>query len=267
MKLRVLSDLHIEFYPFHVPPLPDDHESILILAGDVGNMRDSQLLQNFLLDVSARFREIIYVLGNHEFYGNAWPYALEDVRRWRMPKNLHVLERESLIIDEVGFAGATLWTDYDCANPLSMITIQHRVNDYMAIRFAPKHKMSDMRKLTPDDLLADHEKSKAWLAAALLDLRSQCRQVVLITHHGISRQSIGEKFRASAINGAFVSDLENLLNITPPDIAIHGHVHNSCDYRLENSARTRVIANPRGYARDSNAQENAQFDACLVIEV
>jgi hypothetical protein len=44
---------------------------------------------------------------------------------------------------------------------------------------------------------------------------------------------------------------------------IHGHTHDSFDYRLNG---TRVLCNPRGYARDG-VNENPMFDPQLVIEV
>lgn len=44
---------------------------------------------------------------------------------------------------------------------------------------------------------------------------------------------------------------------------IHGHTHDSFDYRLNG---TRVLCNPRGYARDG-VNENALFDPQLVVEV
>jgi len=178
-----------------------------------------------------------------------------------------VLERETVIIDDVWFAGATLWTDYDRANPMSMIEISAYINDYMTIRFAHKHKMTEMRKLKPEDLLADHDATKTWLSQALPVLRTQCRKVVLITHHGISHQSIGEKYKTSPINGAFVSNLEHFLDVAPPDLAIHGHVHNSCDYQIDNAVQTRVIANPRGYAKNNLSQGNRAFDPCFVVDI
>jgi len=45
--------------------LPDDQESALVLAGDVGKIRDQQPLLDFLQDVASRFRTVLYVMGNH----------------------------------------------------------------------------------------------------------------------------------------------------------------------------------------------------------
>jgi len=67
------------------------------------------------------------------------------------------------------------------------------------------------------------------------------------------------RFATDPITGAFVSDLEDLLLTTSPALAVHGHVHNSCDYRV---GQTRVLCNPHGYGT-----ENPNFDGALVVEV
>ena len=61
------------------------------------------------------------------------------------------------------------------------------------------------------------------------------------------------------MTGAFVSDLEDLILATHPTLWVHGHVHNSCDYRV---GATRVLCNPHGYG-----SENPTFDGALVVEV
>ena len=44
---------------------------------------------------------------------------------------------------------------------------------------------------------------------------------------------------------------------------VHGHTHDSFDYEV---AGTRVLCNPRGYARDG-VNENAAFDPALVVSI
>jgi hypothetical protein len=93
---------------------------------------------------------------------------------------------------------------------------------------------------------------------------------VVITHHGPHPASIHARFAGSAINGAFVSDLAEL--VAQADLWLHGHVHDSFDYRV---GRCRVVANPRGYAQnrkevdaiDALRFENPAFVADLLLEV
>ena len=51
---------------------------------------------------------------------------------------------------------------------------------------------------------------------------------------------------------------------------IHGHTHDSCDYRLGDSRRSvRVVCNPRGYPVlwFKDEFENARFDPALLVEI
>jgi Icc-related predicted phosphoesterase len=60
-----------------------------------------------------------------------------------------------------------------------------------------------------------------------------------------------------------VSDLERQIRRWQPQLWLHGHTHDSFDYRV---GATRVVANPRGYAPGGQI-ENASFDPDLVIEL
>jgi hypothetical protein len=63
------------------------------------------------------------------------------------------------------------------------------------------------------------------------------------------------------VNLCFVSDAESLL--AGVDLWVHGHTHDSFDYRV---GTTRVLCNPRGYARDGMV-ENPRFDPGLGVEI
>jgi len=65
---------------------------------------------------------------------------------------------------------------------------------------------------------------------------------------------------ASVPSAAFASNMEDLIFETGPDLWVHGHIHDSSDYRI---GKTRVICNPRGYAHEPNPD----FDADLVVEM
>ena len=70
MQIQIASDLHIEYInqmidvnKFIVPKAP-----ILILAGDIGSLYLYDQLHRFLSKLSQKFKYILYVPGNHEFY-------------------------------------------------------------------------------------------------------------------------------------------------------------------------------------------------------
>ena len=72
MKIRMLSDLHLEFHDYRVAPMPDDKETVLVLEGDIGcihgNREQYLKLCDFIGYCSSKFREVIWVMGNHEHY-------------------------------------------------------------------------------------------------------------------------------------------------------------------------------------------------------
>ncbi|HVJ59296.1 MAG TPA: metallophosphoesterase, partial [Burkholderiaceae bacterium] len=86
---------------------------------------------------------------------------------------------------------------------------------------------------------------------------------VVVTHFAPARGSIAARFAGSPINGCFVSDLEARIRQWRPQLWLHGHTHDSFDYRV---GETRIVANPRGYA-PNGVIENAKFDPQLVIAV
>jgi hypothetical protein len=83
----------------------------------------------------------------------------------------------------------------------------------------------------------------------------------VVTHHAPSRRSIVPRFVGSWLNPCYASDAEHLLGRSA--LWIHGHMHDSFDYAVRG---TRVVCNPRGYARNG-IPENAAFDPELCLEV
>jgi len=267
MKLRILSDLHIEFHPFSIPRTSHDKETVLVLAGDIGVVYRRDELQKFLRSAAKQFRSVIYVLGNHEFYRGVWPDAMAALRNWALPDNVHVLERQWVRIDDIIFVGATLWTDFEGNDAQAMQAAECTLNDYHYIRVGAGDE-SEHCRLRPQMLLEDHSQSIVWLDATLSEFRRRGERCVLVTHHGISQASIHDSYRDSAVNGSFVSDCAALVERTRPELAIHGHVHNSFDYQIGNGANsTRVVVNPRGYTRRDDSQENPVFDPFLTIDL
>lgn len=267
MKLRILSDLHIEFHPFKIPPMADDHDTVLILAGDIGVIHRRAELQSFLCVAATQFRAVIYVLGNHEFYRGVWPDAIDELRSWDLPENTYILERQWVEIDDITFVGATLWTDFDGEDLSVMLESEQTLSDFHYIRVNGGAE-DEPRGLGSEITLADHQQTLSWLDTTLSEFRAQGKRCVLVTHHGVSHLSIHESYRDNPVNGAFVSDCTDLIERTRPELVVHGHVHNSFDYVLGIAPEaTRVVVNPRGYTRCDETQENPLFDPCLSLNL
>ena len=265
MKIKVVSDLHLETceYGHGVPDLGEGE--VLILGGDIlcarhfkknGNLK--KVYNDFLKKCADNFDEVLYIAGNHEAYGYNYE-GTWDVLAEHLPAGIHLMENSVIKIKDWVFLGATLWTDFRNENALEMMEASQCMNDYKTIRIG-----SNYRKMNPDDTLKFHKKSKQFLLDTLPMFKNQ--KVWVLTHHGPSYQSVHPKYRSAGIaNGAYVSDLDDLI-LDNPQIKYfsHGHTHESFDYMI---GSCRVICNPHGYYNGYNTQGmNLNFDPNFVVD-
>ncbi len=251
VRIRVLSDLHLEFRSWTPPGSPAD---VVVLAGDI-HVGDEGILwgRKHFPD-----SEVIYVPGNHEFYGGEMGDVLGRMREAARTAGVHLLDTDSVNIQGVRFLGATLWTDFALDGQQektvahAMAIAQSVMVDYRAIRFRSEEYLSAI------DTLQLHRLHASWLRH---ELAKPCSgQTVVVTHHLPHAMSIHKKYERSPLNPAFASDLSELVR-EPVALWIHGHTHESMDYMR---AGTRVVCNPRGYLPD---EPNPLFEPGLVIEL
>lgn len=253
MKLHVLSDLHLSASPFAVPATDAE---LVVLAGDLARP-DQALAFARTLEKPA-----LYVPGNHEFYGASPAATLARMRGLSTGSTVRVLSSESVVIDGVRFLGSTLWTDFALyGEGAHALTAQQQgaalLRDFSRIARDPP----EAGPFQPDDALQLHRASRRWLEGQLA--RPHPGPTVVITHHAPSPRSIHPRFAGSPINPCFASDLEALMDGARVALWIHGHTHNSFDYRVRG---TRVLCNPRGYC-PGQVRENPDFDPALVVAV
>ena len=247
MKLHVLSDLHTEFADFSPPETDAD---VVILAGDIG------VGLGGIEWVARRFSEVpvIYVPGNHEFYNH--DIGLTNELKATAPANIHVLNNDRLELDGVQFLASTLWTDFKLHGEVEAWSARQRANQ-LIIDFDLIE--NGRRRFTPDDSVAVHETSKAWLLGELE--RKFDGPTVVVTHHLPASTSIAERYANDSLNPAFASRLEDVIEKYRPELWIHGHTHVPCDYLLFD---TRVVCNPRGYPGE---MRDSLFQAGLIVEI
>lgn len=271
MQIQLASDLHLEFLQHQWPgeriiaPVPG--ADVLVLAGDIaGGAEAFRLFSNW--QSNPERVPIIAVAGNHELYGHVYAPMLQKMHEVAALNNIHFLENETVAIGDTRFLGCILWTDYklraDRPQSRQMECAQESLNDHRLIR-------TGREVFTTHEALNRHMESRAWLIDELA--KPWAGKTVVVTHHGPHPLSVHQKYEGDLLSSAFVSDLsEILLSEHAPDLWVHGHVHDSFDYRV---GRTRVVANPAGYvlnrrtaqARDDFVFENTQFVHNLVLEV
>lgn len=248
VKIQIFSDLHIEFEDLAIDTCGAD---VVVLAGDI-HTKDRGLkwaIEN-IPDIP-----VMYVLGNHEFYGGAYPKLVDTLKTQAAGTNVHILEKGVVHIDGVNFLGCTLWTDFNLfGDPrLTGYECQQLMTDYRRIRISPRYS-----KLRSVDVAAIHRQSLEWITKTLEQHAGECN--VVVTHHAPSVRSL-PKYRAQeAASAAYASNLDHVIEEYAPAVWIHGHLHNSSDYHVGDC---RVVCNPRGYA----GEENSEFMPACYIEV
>lgn len=249
MKIQLFSDLHIEFEEMDIDC---SHADVVIFAGDIGiGTKGIAWIKKQGITCP-----IIYVLGNHEYYRHAYPRLIQKITDAANDTNIHVLENKSVTIDGVSFHGATLWTDYELfGNPQSAgYQCQQLMNDFKLIRRDPSYS-----RLRTVDAALIHKNSLVWLAQNLEQSTSAIN--VVVTHHAPSKLSIPNHLKESILSAAYASHLEGFISQYKPNYWLHGHIHDSLDYFINNC---RVVCNPRGYTM---GKSNLNFNPTLLIEI
>lgn len=260
-KILPLSDLHLEFSQFLIPETENEKEIVVILPGDVGLAKKEHTYRDFINNTCDRFKNVIWILGNHSHYYGNWPTTLTKIWNATLDhENLYVVEKETVIIDDVAFVCATMWTSFDNNNPITMYDAKQYMNDYHQIRTGPKD-MPWKRKLTPSDTLADHNRAVAYIFPEIAKQKEAGKKVVVVTHHLPSFMSIPEEYKNDSLNGAYATELFEDIMATQPNIWVHGHNHSSMDYYI---GKTRILNNPRGYVP---TEINPKFNPILIIDL
>lgn len=263
MKIKVVSDLHLEFSDVNIQ---NEHGyDVLILSGDIlvaqdlhdhpnVNPTDHSSIQDlgprqraalrfrdFLSRCSFQFPHVVYVAGNHEFYHGHFYKSLATLKAEcaKFP-NVHFLERDVFVLDDVTFVGGTLWTDMNKGDPLTLHCVRDMMADYKLIR----DDQNGYSKLAPVSTVKRHHQTLGYIKSVVSEQHD--RKFVVCTHHTPSFQSSHEMYANDTLmNGAYHSSLEEFI-LDHPQIKLwtHGHTHNCFDYMIGD---TRIVCNPRGY--------------------
>lgn len=255
MKLHIVSDLHLEFGRL---VLPEVEAQVLVLAGDIG--LGTQGVE-WAKQYSDKYEKIIYVAGNHEYYGYHMESVQEAIAKSVANTNIVFLDNSVLSYQGIDFIGSTLWIDF-CLYGKEPVFVEKAkelvsmsLNDFRQIGYQQKYfSVDDAQQLCVDN--------QVFLKNALLAANTRNAKKVVITHHAPSRQSIAKRYEGDIINCGFINDFDSL--VAQSNLWIHGHTHSSFDYGLHDS---RVVCNPRGYSKHQDRQENVEFKLDLVVEV
>ena len=275
-KICLWSDLHLEFqdtYPVWKNPGAD----ILILSGDIivaehlyrnptaglepiiqngWYAKDAIRYRRFFDHVSNEFPIVLMVMGNHEGYGGRWERTESIIREeFARYDNMFLLEQDRMVINDVVYLGASLWTSLDKGDPVVVTSIKDMMNDYKQITQVTN---GNYHKLSPYTTMSKHNETVRWLKK---ELAADERTTVVIGHHTPSYKSIHPRYiNQTIMNHAFSSDLSELM-LDNPHIKLWtgGHVHHSHRYYIGD---TLITINPHGYPGEVTG-----FDPNRVIDL
>ncbi|RDU95609.1 metallophosphoesterase [Trinickia dinghuensis] len=274
MKIRVLSDLHLECD--EPEAIPHAEADLVVLAGDIHNHAEGirWAAESFDADVP-----VVYVPGNHEYYDGefgALEVAMRDAAAGA--DNVHYLNNDALIDPDGRWRvlGTTLWTDFELFGA-SEATIAASVAaaEKVMLDFRGPIQVTwpsgaagtpaerdNPRLFTAADTLALHRHARAWLARELA--KPFAGKTIVVTHHAPHRASLAERFANDLSSAGFISHLTDLVG-PPVALWIHGHTHTPFDYVADG---TRIVCNPRGYVdRRRNRIENPLYVWDKIVEL
>lgn len=253
MKLYVTSDLHTEFGDCVFEN--QDDVDVLILSGDICVAKDldrpdekGDRVKEFFRRVSRDFPEIVYVMGNHEFYHGDFAKAQSWIQNFLDQENLsniHLLEKSTWEYRDYLFIGGTLWTDFNAGDPLTLYHAKQGMNDFRGV----KNSNVSFYKFTPEHAMEDHHRMRDYIRHVIDNRRAageRSDRVIVVGHHSPSQISVHPRYVGDEImNGCYRSRMEEFI-LDRPEITLftHGHTHEDFDYYI---GTTRVVCNPRGY--------------------
>lgn len=248
MRIQYLSDWHREWMDDSAlaEPLPIVGD-IVVLAGDI--VTDTDQLQAVLNNIPESV-PVIYVLGNHEYYG--WDWALAErayAAACQARPNVHLLKNDTVTIHGIRFLGTTLWSAL--AGRLPPDDYRWKVPDYQQIL------RDDGQPIRPAITQSWHHQAVRFLEQVLAQPFSG--PTIVVTHHAPSFLSEHPRWAGSDIRGAFCSALDALIETYQPTAWIHGHVHESNNYCI---GATHVVSNPFGIWLSG---ENPAFDPVATL--
>ena len=299
MKIAICSDIHLEFGAISLENT--ENAEVLILSGDICVAKEildrdvyeirfddkSSRIHLFFQECCARFKHVVYISGNHEHYHGDFAETFKIFReRLGYLVNLHILDKQSVLINDVMFIGGTLWTDMNKEDGITLMHMKSMMNDFrtvknsnrMVSRKVMKYKKDEngqyvseikngvnvmieegfkfeesISTFSPEDAVEDHKKMLGYLKVMLEGKHDQ--KFVVVGHHAPTKLSTHPRYADELImNGGYSSDLsEFILDYPQIKLWTHGHTHEEFDYLI---GTTRIVCNPRGYINYEDRADN-----------
>lgn len=241
MRLQLVSDVHLEFRNnslLFLDSLKEPGVDILVVAGDLMNFNDSFAVGDVCEALSKMAKEVVWVLGNHEYYGSD-PSAVEYLKKKTKSHGVSIVSEPQSVVTESGqrFLCGTMWYDEDDVEAAGFNAMTGETVDSQG----KVRQFSDFKWAAG---LAPWVYEQNYLFEDMLEDQELNSNDIVVTHHLPSPLSTPERYRNEASNCFFVSDQTYAIHAGRPKLWLHGHGHDAVDYEI---GATRVVSAPVGY--------------------
>ena len=238
MLVQFLSDTHDAF------PKVEAKGDILVLLGDIGEP-SSRAYRDFITSTSEMFQDVIVLMGNHEVYNKTRAETEALIQDACRHSNTHFLNKSSVTINGINFAGATLWSDIDDFSV-------NRINCFRKIyEDGPLRK-----KLQKETYLQWFREEKQFL----LD-QSRIPNTVLLSHYAPLMECNDPYYTDSPIKSGFSSHLPELFTANVKAY-LFGHTHINGTW---NCNGVPIYSNCKGYF--AGESRGPRFDPNKTIHI
>jgi len=247
INIQYMSDLHLEFGSKEI----NVHLStdVIVLAGDIHTR--PQILNKFFKKLkSQKDIPIVYVLGNHEYYGHSVDEVVSLYKDACSQKydDIYLLDNESKTIGSVRFIGSTMHTDITG-------------NEYPVISNMPDFRV--VKGMSTDWWKEKNKKDIEFLVKSIglhkARKNNDVPNSVVVTHFVPVHNNtvIPSCYRGSPSNAGFYQDMSKVIQDSGISAWIYGHNHYNVDFNI---GEVCLLSNQYGYEfEDLPFKENKIF--------
>ncbi|MBO5658619.1 MAG: metallophosphoesterase [Duodenibacillus sp.] len=225
MRICYASDLHMEYAAnrAYVREHAGDWQGdVLLLAGDIQELANPSLSNDFWDWCAANFRETLIVPGNHEYGHGVVPAGGGFTRYVR--DNVAYHHNRVVRLDDVDFVCSTLW-------PVPGMAARAFADQVLPYFNEPGVPSIDTLNAECVDFVFNAVR------------RSEARATVIVTHFAPTPDVVPPAKAVPEKLGVFACDLTERIRREGPDVWLFGHSHTNVDQRI---GATRLIANQLG---------------------
>lgn len=291
MKALYFSDIHLEIwenaarivevrdyewentYPLNLGPYipPDLDVDCAILAGDIGKLVSNTANPiNYADQLSWRLgnKPVIFVPGNHEYYGCQDFYGMKRSLENGSPDNVYILNNSCTEVEGVRIIGSTLWTDYKILGPEFQNDCMEVANKFMADHTGAIRKIGvngGKKNFTSKDALNEFNESYSYIGTELFSC--DATPTIIVTHHVplVTSEINNPRYKVDATTSGFASHLTGLVDLAAQKGTkawIFGHHHWSLN---SNAFGVKMLSAQMGYPGEYVAFTNWQGPQILEI--